>query len=886
MKHAYLLTFFILFVSPLFAHADFVVPPSQGTTFENQQNLTFSAHITEPNTLIPEQGAVSPLLHSPVSIAYHIDHIPTWPSRNASPETQDTLFAQTIKENQMYLELWEGVPFTSAAHMIQNWDITNAPDGTVSLTFPENGSYFLIAYLPDAFYQDPQAECPNNPNWQTDCAPSYTLDQMRGYFSTPLDTLVDPFPYLPDAYGGTMFTVGAVDEPKQSSNVLFLPGIEGSRLYTRNNLGVEESVWEPSIITSISNLALNSDGSSQHIIYTRDLVDYLYGIRSLGDVYGPFKDFMNDLVSKGTITAWKAFPYDWRYDVQDIVTNGTLTGNSTGSLTRTYLQDTIQALASTSPTEKVTIVAHSNGGLLAKALAIELQKEGKIHLLDKIILIGSPQFGTPTSIGALLNGDGQTDGIGGLIMYGGTVRTVSATMPGMFGLLPTAAYFTHDLDAPVLFAINTLNNLYEKYFGPALHSVQSLESFVTNAGGINNNFPASDLHTPLTLSDTIFQKESATHALLDSWVPPADVTVTAISGWGKLTPFQYTYSSSDKKYLTCFRVGLLGTNCTYSYQVHHAVTNTESGDNTVVSSTATGDTAQQYYFNAKTFSADKLGEIGHGDLTSAAPIQILIKNLLANTDSAIPYISKTIPDGGLRPLSVVSVHSPVNIIVNDSSGNQTGIFPVPGHPDIFYKKELIPGSSVQILDDEKYVYLPEDQSYTISLQGYDAGATTLDIGTINSSGVATTTLEFPDIPTTASTTANFSITVPSDANLAPMLPTEIPVDIFGDGSTTLIESGTNTATTSRLKISDKNTVSKKKILLILAKASTLFSLGDELKKRFLSEVSKIENFSSTLDAKGNITLLEKLVQSQIGIKLTNFQGIFFLKFLDTLQNQL
>ena len=426
-----------LLLTPFLARADFIAPPSSAPTFENQQNLTLSIQNLASSSEIQDGGSYVIEGTASTSFSYVIGHSPLWPNRNASDEVNDELFDETLNQNKLYLELWSGEPFTSEAHMIQNWDITNAPTGQISVTLPSAGPYFFVTYLPDAFYQDPQAACPNDTDWEIDCAPSYTLNQMRGYFNSSL-TSDEPFPYAPDAFGGIAFTLSPATTPtsQEASNVLFIPGIEGSRLYMRNSLGIEEALWEPSILNTLSKLTLAADGTSEHQIYTRDIVDYLYGIPELGDVYGPFEKFMDSLVTNRMIKRWQAYPYDWRYDVQDIVSNGTLVGASTGALSRVYLQDIVQSMASSSPTGKVTIIAHSNGGLLAKALAIDLQKKGKINLLDKMILIGSPQLGTPTTIGALLNGDGQTDGIGGLVMYGGTVRTVAATMPGMYGLLP------------------------------------------------------------------------------------------------------------------------------------------------------------------------------------------------------------------------------------------------------------------------------------------------------------------------------------------------------------------------------------------------------------------------------------------------------------------
>ena len=71
---------------------------------------------------------------------------------------------------------------------------------------------------------------------------------------------------------------------------------------------------------------------------------------------------MDDLVVNKKIKAWEPYAYDWRQDVQDIVDNGTKYQNG-----NKLLIDTLQSLVDNSRNGKVTIVAHSNGGLIAKS---------------------------------------------------------------------------------------------------------------------------------------------------------------------------------------------------------------------------------------------------------------------------------------------------------------------------------------------------------------------------------------------------------------------------------------------------------------------------------------------------------------------------------------
>ena len=570
-----------------------------------------------------------------------------------------------------------------------------------------------------------------------------------------------------------------------SSNVLFIPGIEGSRLYTRSAFGTESTVWEPSLTLGITSLALNPDGTSQHTIYTRDLVDYKYRLKVLGDVYGPFEKFMDGLVSNGTIAKWQAYPYDWRYDVEDIVENGTLVGNSTGKITTVFLQGVLENLAATSPSGKVTIIAHSNGGLLAKALILELQKEHRAELVDHLIFIATPQLGTPLSIGSMLNGDGQTDPTGGLIMYGGTARIVSKTLPSMYGLLPSVRYFSTGA-IPILFSGNSSDNIFAKAYGSSIESFDDFEDFLTDSAQLLRNFSAGDLRVPIALSSALLTKEFILHSRIDSWNPPPTLQFSSISGWGNPTPLAYSYFASLGKTTKCLMPAFLIKSCNGPYQANHEVTNSLDGDDTVLTSSASASTLDRYYFNAQAYAAAKLGKYGHGNITSANPIQIVLQDMLTHKTVATPFITTSIPGDFPHPMIVANVGPSANFIVTDKDGNQSGIFPIPGKIGIYYKKEEIPDSSIQVLGDDKYVYLPEGQPYTISLQGYEPGLSYLHIGMMDTNGISHFTNSYDNIPATAQMKATVSlVSSSSTANFS--TPLVLPVDITGLGTNVLIQ---------------------------------------------------------------------------------------------------
>lgn len=571
------------------------------------------------------------------------------------------------------------------------------------------------------------------------------------------------------------------------SNVLFLPGLEGSRLYMRTPIGTERQLWEPSIWTAIPELALNPNGTSVNQIYTKDIIGNLYahtGVRGaelqavMGDdakVYGDFEHFLDSLVASSTVgmKEWEAYPYDWRYDPIDIVNNGTLTEMPDDSLQQVYLEDVLDKLASSSPTGKVSIVAHSNGGLVAKALIQKLQAEGKAKLVDRLIMVGTPQWGTPSDIGALLHGDGQSNGLG-IITYAPQVRAASATMPGPYALLPSSAYFAH-INGPVAtFATDAMTNPFHVAFPNGIASSADLTSFVTDALGLDAGITATTtLNVPFALSPALVAKATATHDALDAWTPPPGIAVTSIAGWGQLTPYRYDYYSYSGHQF-CLNL-ISGFSCKTQPEFTHVPQMTEDGDDTVISPSAIGNIGSTWYFDTLAFKSDKQGNIVHADLTSAYPVQRAILNTLENEDIVQPYLIDIKPVAKINPLTVISAHSPINLVTSDVAGNKTGIVPLPGEDGLYFAKQDISGSAAVVSGEDKFIYLPQGASYSVKATGYDSGPATIEIQQLDANGNETSSTTIADIPVTASTTASFLID-PAGT------PSPVAIDLNGDGT--------------------------------------------------------------------------------------------------------
>jgi len=222
-----------------------------------------------------------------------------------------------------------------------------------------------------------------------------------------------------------------INEDNCCSNIMFLPGIMTSRLYidglTQNQL------WEPNRNTDVKKLFLNTLGQSIYKVYTKDIIgitNLLFSYKYIDqNVYNDFFKYIKSLKSDKHINDYKLIPYDWRMSVDDILQDSQIN-----------IIQSIKDLQKTSKTGKVTIITHSNGGLIAKRLIQELEKQGLSDILDNVIFVAMPEYGTPQAITALLYGHNQSI-LKGLILKSEVAHDLGVNMSASYNLLPSDKYF-------------------------------------------------------------------------------------------------------------------------------------------------------------------------------------------------------------------------------------------------------------------------------------------------------------------------------------------------------------------------------------------------------------------------------------------------------------
>jgi alpha-tubulin suppressor-like RCC1 family protein/pimeloyl-ACP methyl ester carboxylesterase len=202
--------------------------------------------------------------------------------------------------------------------------------------------------------------------------------------------------------------------------LIFIPGAFGTELYSG---GIDDShrVWlNPSKIGSqtddehLDALRPDEQGESQDTI----TVGFPLWSKIAGwiDVYGGFYEFLRTLDPVRLKTTF--FSYDWRLD---IATNAEM------------LAREIDALRVSSGSAQVDIVAHSMGGLVAKAyLSKSKRNESKV---GSVVFIATPHYGTGKGLETLVMGVNPLPIP--LVLSKQRIAYVSRNMPGAYQLMPS-----------------------------------------------------------------------------------------------------------------------------------------------------------------------------------------------------------------------------------------------------------------------------------------------------------------------------------------------------------------------------------------------------------------------------------------------------------------
>lgn len=588
-------------------------------------------------------------------------------------------------------------------------------------------------------------------------------------------------PKIYDVYGATTLPISY-----GLSNVLFLPGLEASRLYVDRGvtcqINCEDQLWESNKKTDVEDLYLNADGTSKNAgIYTRDAIKETNTPFATGfagqNIYKTFfatLDSLTDPALPEHMARWESYAYDWRQNVDDIVNNGTPYQTGQKSLITT-----LENLVASSTTGKVTIIAHSNGGLLAKALMVKLQAmktAGENNLIDQIdvlILVASPQIGTATAVPVLLHGYDQRIAWG-LLLDEEHARELGRNMPGAYGLLPSKEYINRMSASPVAFSDNPIpsgiTTSFLNAYGNVVDSYPEYKSFLLGQEGRVD--PATtETKLPIKLSDALLTKAETLHNSIDTWTPPAGLRVVEVAGWGLDTVASFEYYPK----LTGCTGGSVG--CVSPYVLDQKPIFTVDGDKTVVEPSALYMEGEKWWVNLPAHNGQLTllrRNREHKDILEVNELNSLLVSILKKIEFTPTNLvmSRSEPVDTSNRLRI-SIHSPVSIGSYDSLGNFTGKI-CSNTEDFCYIQEDIPNSSYLEFGEGKYINMFEENLKKVVLQGTGSGTFTFISEKVVPGG-QTTASTFTDIPVTTQTQGEVVLNTITQA-------LELKLDVTGDGT--------------------------------------------------------------------------------------------------------
>src|SRR3990167_10664539 len=209
--------------------------------------------------------------------------------------------------------------------------------------------------------------------------------------------------------------------------VLIIPGIAGSELYNGDDLiwaDLGEMFINPNDPLDFSdhfltnNLMLDENGNSINSIDAKNVIEVIFNLPLLN--INIFKDLHDDLGDSEYVTDQNLFlfPYDWRLNLDS---------------TKDMLNTKIEEIKTQTGADKVDIIAHSMGGLLAKDYINSYGKDS----IDKLIFVGTPHLGAPKARKVILAGENFSIPW----LEEERLKELAKNSPALHQLLPNQKYF-------------------------------------------------------------------------------------------------------------------------------------------------------------------------------------------------------------------------------------------------------------------------------------------------------------------------------------------------------------------------------------------------------------------------------------------------------------
>jgi len=534
-----------------------------------------------------------------------------------------------------------------------------------------------------------------DPNGQT--KNTITLGNYLGWTIIPQDNLI--LVTKTNISDGQIIALGKKQITK--TPLILIPGIGGSELKILDNTfwnkadghggtfnrayGQDEKVW-------VNEGEAGNPGHDDYFDILRMKTDGVNSEANLGltgNLYnGAYGGAISFFTANGYVlgTDFFVFPYDWRKDI---------------SLTKDLLDQKIQEIKTQTGSQKVDIVAHSMGGLVARNYIADPAKAQNVR---KLFTLGTPHLGSPYFLKALRYGV-QLEPVlllGLIKLAPSAVNDVIQNMIGGYELAPSQTYYNlyagQDNQHPYPFA-----------------DLRDIDS--NNVTGALNYSQLKTLLTNLNHNTSLFTPSEAFHNLDSQIANSNGVEVTNIVGSGMATLGQI---------IEKYKIDFAGIKIPEKDEFKI------NGDETVPLLSASFGSPTVFYTKQK-----------HGELPGNGPALNLVKNILSGNSQLPNGVSN-------QPYQFsgtgLSSHSPVNIHVYDAEGNHTGPL---ANGDF---EANIPGSSYDTLEDAKFIFLPDNGQYTIKFEATNLGSFDFKIRKFKNDE-NTQTILYNNVPLTNSTKA-------------------------------------------------------------------------------------------------------------------------------------
>lgn len=619
-------------------------------------------------------------------------------------------------------------------------------------------------------------------------------------------------------------------EPAGLSSVLFLPGILGSHLYETGDFcdGIdnEKRLWFSTDECKQLRMTTKFTGQSTNDVYTKageeGIIDDAF---VFFNIYELFLDRLVEWKDEQVISDYAVFPYDWRMELDNILksridtTTGKVLSGLETSVTDGALYKVIDELATTAESGKVTIVAHSNGGLVIKQLLsiLEYSDDPLLEKIDAVILVAVPQLGSPNSAIGVLHGEELA-----YVMKQAVARKLMNTMPFSYHLLPTEGYFDSVETPLVKIESGTTTNAWVEQFGSELGEQAELHGFLSRDSG-RSKPEQDDVATPEIVDPYLLQYAKTTEVVQGNFVPPQGVKVHQVAGTGVPTPSQLVYFTDRECTNRVFFI------CTeYSPKLGYRVVLTVDGDATVPvpSALALAETenVERWWVNLYEYNDDETDK-EHRNILEITEISEFVENQLRNEEGSYEYISNEEPSLEDEDRLVFQLHSPLDLSLETVSGHE-----------VSSTTNDVSGALYRRYGELQYITIPRTEDFTVLLTGQAFGSFTLDIEEI-AAGEVVRRETMSGIPVGTST--KVSLLVEKESDIAELV---LAVDYDGNGVTDVEYDHTGmreeVVTYADLYLAIDDTHIKKgfkTVLRVLAKTAELFAKKAVTKARFAKQ---------------------------------------------------